>query len=165
MPESLESEAHSQLAQRMFHNLKNSGEDFHLLDIWADGTDKEQSRAPTGSRLRNGHIYKLEPDSKIKRGSRKKQTAVFPPMLAPKKTRKSRVTASPSVETLELRAIHSGSRSISLDFGKACLQVRNTYLILILRCIPSYPNFPKGSISYAYFNPDLLQITVGKLGL
>lgn len=135
MPESRESEAHLQLAQRIFQNLKNSGEDFHLLDIWADGTDKEQSRAPLGSHLRNGHVYKLKPESTIKRGSRKKQTAVFPPMFAPKKTRKSSryatAAAVPSIEELELREIHSGSRSISLDFGKAFLQVRINLVLTV----------------------------------
>jgi hypothetical protein len=124
MPESREAEAHRKMVMNIYEHLKASGTDFHLLGIWADGTEKEQARAPIGSRLRDGHVYKLDPNSKILRGSRKSQTRVFPPMYAPK-PRSS--VLPPSIEELELKEIHSGARSMTMDFGNAFLQVRTYF--------------------------------------
>lgn len=83
MPESRESNAHLQMLKNILGNLQASRTDFHLCGIWVDGTEKEQNRAPVGSWLRDGHVYKLQPDSKIVWGLRKHQTRVFPPMYTP----------------------------------------------------------------------------------
>ena len=120
MPETREAESHQKMLTEVFEPLKSSGTDFHLKGIWADGTEKEQARAPAGSRLREGHVYKLDPDSKILRGSRKNQTRVFPPMYAPKPRSK---VPPPSIEELELKELHPGARSVTLEFGNAYLQV------------------------------------------
>jgi len=41
MPESHEAEAHRKMAVKIYNHLKALGIDFHLLGIWADGTEKE----------------------------------------------------------------------------------------------------------------------------
>lgn len=116
MPETHEAEAHRKLVDYLFNKLSVDGADFHLLGIWADGMEKEQGRAPAESRLRAGHVYKLTPDSKIKRSSRKNQTPMFPPMYGSKPRAK---IPPPSIEGLKLKGIHPGARSITLDFGEA----------------------------------------------
>jgi hypothetical protein len=107
MPESQEAAAHLKLMMAIYNKLKVSSTDFHLLGIWADRTEKEQAWAPSGSQLREGHVYGLPPDSKILRGSWKNQMWVFPAMYGPK-PRSS--VPPPLIEELELKKIHPGAR-------------------------------------------------------
>lgn len=125
MPEDREKHAHAIVMKKLFDKLVSDGCDFRLLGIWVDGTNKEQEKARRGTRLHEGHVFKIDPTCKFVRGSRKAQTLVFPAMYAPATGRgASKAPPPPPLSELVLTDMSEGSRSVCLEFGNGvCLQV------------------------------------------
>jgi hypothetical protein len=117
MPEEREDCASFLVADNMLHSLRAEGASFRLRGIWVDATNQEAASAPAKSPQRIGHVYRLSPDSKIKRGSRLNQTAVWPPLTQD-------TTVPLALDDLELRGISNGCRAMKMDFGHLWLQVR-----------------------------------------
>lgn len=114
MPEYRESWAHYLLFLWFFNSLRFFTS-FKLLALWANA-----SKAEAGSvGAQDGHVYILEGDRTIMRGTNKAQTPLFPPQLVMTKDRPH----PPSIQSLELQGVATTSRAIVLNLGGLSLKV------------------------------------------
>ena len=114
MPEHHECTSHLSFFLILYLSLKDSYS-FILQALWADASMEEEQSVGA----ENGHVFQLTPDSKIKHGTNRTQTPLYPQMLSKTKDQPN----PPPLTTLELKDVSGTVRVIILDFGSACLKV------------------------------------------
>ena len=77
MPEHRECTSHLSFFLILYLSLKDSYS-FVLQALWADASKEEEQSVGA----ENGHVFQLTPDSKIKRGTNRAQTPLYPQMLS-----------------------------------------------------------------------------------
>ncbi|KAJ3506414.1 hypothetical protein NLJ89_g6883 [Agrocybe chaxingu] len=116
MPESREGTA-SYLVVDEFFTENHDKTNLKLLALYADASEAEEQQYGA----QDGHVFLLKSDTTVKRGSRKRQTPLFPQQLA--------VTAEqpnpPSISSMNLvlQEVASTSRAIVLNFGELSLKL------------------------------------------
>ncbi|KAH9836561.1 uncharacterized protein C8Q71DRAFT_733060 [Rhodofomes roseus] len=116
MPEYTEVFACHHTVRRWFDAVETTSEStLQLQAIWADATKKEQDRLKKDCPGKRGFVYKLGPNSKVKRGSKSAQQPIWPHIGG---------RARPSLEGLCLCDVQRTPRTLVLDLGQLAFQIQ-----------------------------------------
>jgi hypothetical protein len=120
MPEYRECLAHFLFLEWFLKYCQQKGLDLHVLDLWTDKTAGKNAK-----RLKSpSFVFKLDHNSKEKRGNQGNQGNLWPPMW-----RKS--SEHHSISLLEWKEVRTTSRAIILNFGALHFQVSTGTVLYI----------------------------------
>lgn len=111
MPELVECLSHYLLASSLFNKYADS--DWHLRNLWYDGTATENQSARANDTMKEGRVGIVHPGTKALRGSGSAQGPLWPPTLS----------NSSELQQLKLQGISYTYRALILDLGGMWLQV------------------------------------------
>ena len=117
MPEYCECIAHFLFLSWFLHYCQQKGLDLHVVSLWTDKTAGKNSKK---RRQTTDLVFKLDHDSKDKRGNAGNQGYLWPPMWR----RSAENPNPPSITCLELQSVRTTSRAIILNFRVLHFQVR-----------------------------------------
>lgn len=134
MPESRETLAAWLLIYLALLELLRNHASLNVLALWADASKPE---AKFISEAADGHVYRLDASSQVKRGNKSHQTPLWPPMFS----------QNSDLATLNWRGARTTSRAIILNLGPLYLQV---FLLLSITILVF--NTPLASLPYPHID-------------
>jgi len=130
MPEYRECIAHFLFLLWFLQYCQRKGLDLHVLGLWTDKTAGKRGKKPKPTDL----VFRLEHNSKEKRGNAGNQGYLWPPMWR----KSSENLDPPPIGLLELQGVRTTSRAIILNFGALHFQVRSLNFTLLICTIPDF---------------------------